>query len=58
MVERVIRTLSSQCVYRHRSEIWCHASRGTGDEINFYSNGRSHQSLGIRTLAEVFKVAA
>ncbi|GFE84977.1 hypothetical protein GCM10011487_69770 [Steroidobacter agaridevorans] len=58
MVERVIRTLKDQCVHRHRFETLQHASRVIGDWIRFYNNGRPHQSLGMRTPAEAFKLAA
>lgn len=58
MVERVIRTLKDQCVHRHRFESLQHASRDIGDWIGFYNNGRPHQSLGMRTPAEAFKLAA
>ena len=52
-VERVIRTLKGQCVYRHRFETLQHASRVIGDWIGFYNNQRPHQALGMRTPAEV-----
>jgi putative transposase len=58
MVERVIRTLKDQCVHRHRFTTLQHASRVIGDCINFYNNGRPHQSLGMKTPAETFKLAA
>ncbi len=58
MVERVIRTLKEQCVHRHRFETLQHASRVIGDWINFYNNSRPHQSLGMKTPAEAFKLAA
>ncbi len=58
MVERVIRTLKDQCVHRHRFETLQHASRVIGDWISFYNNGRPHHSLGMRTPAEAFKLAA
>jgi len=58
MVERVIRTLKDQCVHRHRFETLQHASRVIGDWITFYNNGRPHQSLGMKTPAEAFKLAA
>ena len=58
MVERVIRTLKDQCVHRHRFETLQHASRVIGDWINFYNHGRPHQSLGMKTPAETFKLAA
>ncbi|GFE91907.1 hypothetical protein GCM10011488_68610 [Steroidobacter agaridevorans] len=35
-----------------------HASRVIGDWIRVYSNGRPYQSLGMRTPAEAFKLAA
>ena len=58
MVERVIRTLKDQCMHRHRFETLQHASRVIGDWIAFYNNERPHQSLGMKTPAEAFKLAA
>ena len=58
MVERVIRTLKEQCVHRHRFESLKHASRIIADWIQFYNHKRPHQSLGMKTLAQMFKLAA
>lgn len=58
MVERVIRTLKDQCVYRHRFETLQHASRVISDRISFYNNQRPHQALDMRTPAEAFNLAA
>jgi putative transposase len=57
-LERVIRTLKDQCVHRHRFETLQHASRVIGDWIGFYNNRRPHQSLGMKTPAEAFALAA
>lgn len=58
MVERVIRTLKEQCVHRHRFESQQHASRVIGDWIQFYNTQRPHQALGMKTPAEVYRLAA
>jgi len=58
MVERVLRTLKDQCVHGHRFETLQHASQVVSDWIGFYNNERPHQSLGMRTPAEAFKLAA
>ncbi|HEY5806796.1 MAG TPA: integrase core domain-containing protein [Povalibacter sp.] len=58
LAERVIRTLKDQCVHRHRFETLQHASRVIGDWISFYNNRRPHQSLGMKTPAEAFALAA
>ena len=58
MVERVIRTLKDQCVYRHSFEILQNASRVIDDWIGFYNHQRPHQALGMRTPAEVYALAA
>jgi len=58
LVERVIRTLKEQCVHRHRFETLQHASRVIGDWIGFYNTERPHQSLGMKTPAEAFALAA
>ena len=55
---RVIRTLKEQCVHRHRFETLQHASRVIGDWIGFYNTERPHQSLGMKTPAEAFALAA
>ena len=58
MVERVIRTLKEQCVHRTRFESLQHASRAIGEWISFYNHKRPHQSLGMRTPAQAFALAA
>ncbi|WP_349263410.1 integrase core domain-containing protein, partial [Steroidobacter sp.] len=35
-----------------------HATRAIGDWINFYNNRRPHQSLGMKTPAEAYALAA
>lgn len=57
MMERVIRTLKDQCVYRYRFETLQHASRVIGDWIGLYNNQRPHQSPGMKTPAEAFALA-
>ncbi|WP_281281088.1 integrase core domain-containing protein [Peristeroidobacter soli] len=57
MVWRVIRTLKDYCMHRHRFETLQHASRVIRDWICFHENCRPHQSLGVRTPAEAFKLA-
>ncbi|MEO8673309.1 MAG: integrase core domain-containing protein [Tahibacter sp.] len=57
MVERVIRTPKEQCAHRHRFEIQQHASRAIGDWIQFYTTRRPHQSLGMKTPAEAYRLA-
>jgi putative transposase len=58
MVERVIRTLKEQCVYRDRFERLHHASRVICDWIGFYNPRRPHQALEMKTPLEAFKLAA
>ncbi|MFZ9430059.1 MAG: IS3 family transposase [Burkholderiaceae bacterium] len=58
MVERVIRTLKEQCAHRHRFESQQHAGRVIGDWIHFYNTRRPHQSLGMKTPAEAYTLAA
>ena len=58
MVERVIRTLKEQCVYRQRFDSLQHASLVIGDWIAFYNHRRPHQTLGMNTPAEAFALAA
>jgi putative transposase len=58
MVERVIRTLTKQCIHRQRFDSIQHATRAIGDWISFYNNRRPHQALDMKTLAEAFALAA
>jgi putative transposase len=54
MVERVIRTLKEQRVYRRRFETLQHASRVIADWIQFYNHRRPNQALKMETPAEAF----
>jgi putative transposase len=56
--KRVIRTLKEQCAHRHRFESLQHASRVFGDWLGFYNHRRPHQSLGMKTPAEAYALAA
>lgn len=58
MVERLIRTLKEQCAHRHRFETQQHASRVISDWITFYNHRRPHQSLGMKTPAQAYALAA
>ncbi len=58
MIERVIRTLEEQCVHRHRFETQQHASRVIGEWIRFYNHRRPHQTLGMKTPAMAYALAA
>lgn len=58
MVERLIRTIKEQCIYHHRFESVRHAERVIADWIQFYNEERPHQSLGMKSPAESFKLAA
>jgi len=58
MVERVIRIFKEQCVHRHRFETQEHAMRVIADRIQFYKHRRPHQTLGMRTPAEAYALAA
>ncbi len=58
MVERLIRTIKEQCTYHHRFESIRHAERIIADWIRFYNEERPHQSLGMQTPSESFKLAA
>lgn len=48
LVERVIRTLKEQCVYRHRFESLQQATRVIADWIQFYNHRRPHQALNMK----------
>lgn len=58
MIERLIRTIKEQCIYHHRFESIRHAERIIADWIRFYNEERPHQSLGMQTPSESFKLAA
>lgn len=58
MVERLIRTIKEQCVYHHRFESIRNAERIIADWIKFYNDKRPHQSLGMKSPSESFKLAA
>ena len=58
MVERGILPLKDPCVRRQRFESLQHASRVIDDWIGFYNHQRPHQSLGIKTPAEAYALAA
>ena len=58
MVERLIRLLKEQCVYRHRFESLQHVSRVIADWIQFYNHQRPHQAPGTQTPAEAYALAA
>jgi putative transposase len=57
-VERVIRMIKDQCFYRHRFESLHHVSRVISDWNGFYNQRRPHQTLGMKTPVEAFKLAA
>lgn len=57
MVERLIRTIKEQCIYHHRFESIRHAERIIADWIQFYNEERPHQSLGMKSPTECFKLA-
>ncbi|WP_238151801.1 MULTISPECIES: integrase core domain-containing protein [Xanthomonas] len=54
----VIRTLKEQCVHRHRFESQQHGIRLLGDWIRFYNDRRPHRTLGMKTTAETYALAA
>ena len=58
MVERLIRTIKEQCIYHHRFENIRNAERIIADWIRFYNEERPHQSLGMKSPSESFKLAA
>ena len=58
MIERFIRTIKEQCVYHHRFESVRHAERIISDWIKFYNEKRPHQSLGMKSPEESFKLVA
>lgn len=58
MVERLIRTIKEQCVYHHRFENIRHAERIISNWIDFYNKERPHQSLGMKSPEESFRLAA
>ena len=51
-------TIKEQCIYHHRFESIRHAERIIADWIRFYNEERPHQSLGMQTPSESFKLAA
>ena len=57
MVERLIRTIKEQCIYHHRFESIRQAERIIADWIQFYNEERPHQSLGMKSPTECFKLA-
>jgi putative transposase len=58
MIERVIRTWKQQCVHRHRFEAHQHVSRVIGERICFHNARRPHQTLGMKTPAMAYALAA
>lgn len=58
MVERLIRTIKEQCIYHHRFESLRHAERIISDWIRFYNGQRPHQSLGMKTPEESYRLAS
>jgi putative transposase len=58
MIERGDRTLTEQCVHRHRFETQRHASPVTGDWIRFYNTRRPHHALGMKTPAMAYALTA
>lgn len=57
MMERLIRSLKEQCVHRQPFESPVHASRATGDWIQFYNRKGPHQAILMRTQTQAFKLA-
>ena len=58
MVDRLIRTIKEQCVYHHRFENIRNAETIIANWIRFYNEDRPHQSLGMKSPSESFKLAA
>ncbi len=58
MIERVIRTLKEQFVYRPRFEILQLAGGVIGDWFTFYNHLRPHQALGMRIPTTNFTLVA
>ncbi len=58
MVERLIRTIKEQCIYHHRFESIRNAESMIGKWIKFYNEERPHQSLGMKSPAKSFRLAA
>lgn len=58
MVERLIRTIKEQCIYHHRFESIRNAESIIGSWIKFYNEERPHQSLGMKSPAKSFRLAA
>ena len=46
-----------KCVRHHRFESQQHANRAIADWIQFYNTRRPHQALGMKTPAEVYRLA-
>lgn len=49
LVERFIRSLKEECVWRHRFESITHAQQVIGQWLRYYNTRRPHQALGYRT---------
>ncbi|WP_299845640.1 integrase core domain-containing protein [uncultured Jannaschia sp.] len=58
MMERLIRLLKEQCVYRQRFDSFAHASHAMGDWVAFYNPRRPHKALGMKTPAAAFELPA
>lgn len=58
MIERLIRTIKEQCIYHYRFESIKHAMTTIMNWIQFYNEERPHQSLGMKSPAKSFTLAA
>jgi putative transposase len=56
--ERMNRTLNVQCVHGHRFETQHHAMRIIPDCIQFYNHRRLQHTLGMKTRAQSYPLAA
>jgi len=58
MIERLFRTMKEQCIWLTRFESLDEARSVIGRWIDWYNHQRPHQALGMKTPAEMYKLAA
>ena len=58
MVERLIRSVKEQCLWRHSFAALDEARQTLGAWFRYYNEKRPHQALGMKTAREIFQLAA
>ena len=58
MIERLFRTMKEQCIWLTRFESLDEAKSAIGRWVDWYNHQRPHQALGMKTPAEIYKLAA